>query len=74
MSFCAEKTSDSPYMYLMLDIPPSPLYKVMDCYHDKYNGPKMHAAMYFCWLIGLEFSQDFTAESMLFSLELFMNV
>ena len=23
-----ETTTDSPYMYLMLDIPPSPLYKV----------------------------------------------
>ena len=26
---CLETTSSSPYMYLMLDIPPSPLYKVL---------------------------------------------
>ena len=30
-----ETTSNSPYMYLMLDIPPSPLYKVCAKYFNK---------------------------------------
>ena len=39
-----ETTTDSPYMYLMLDIPPSPLYKVLNCF---YHNPHCYGFLFF---------------------------
>ena len=39
-----ETTTVSPYMYLMLDIPPSPLYKVLNCF---YHNPHCYGFLFF---------------------------